>query len=117
MGRGTRPSRGKQERKLNRRFRDCRYLRSRLRRSGHSGFDWDGRCWHGRARDANISAVENRSNGRSHSGIEALPGEIVNDFQRVDGVVRLLIRTVGGQRVEGVGDRNDARQKRDLVSL
>src|SRR5580698_2869255 len=103
--------------KLNRGFRDGRNWSRRLRGSGRGGFDWDGRCRHGRARDANITAVVNRGYGRSRSGIEALPGEIVNDFQRIYGVVRLLIRTVGGQRVEGVGDRNDARQKRDLVSL
>ena len=31
--------------------------------------------------------------------------------------MRVLVRTVGGQRVESVGDRDDARQKGNFVSL
>src|ERR1700676_391359 len=31
--------------------------------------------------------------------------------------MRVLVRTVRGERIEGVGDRDDAREKRNLVSL
>jgi hypothetical protein len=29
----------------------------------------------------------------------------------------VLVRTVGGERIEGVGDGDDARQEWDLISL
>ena len=48
---------------------------------------------------------------RGHGlGVKALPGEILNDAQSLNRIMRLLIRAVRGYGVKGVGDRDHARQ-------
>src|ERR1700676_4379899 len=88
----------------------------RNRRNRHRSRNWRRRRGRGWARDLDFATVVNRGDGTRRSRIKTLSGEIVNDLQRVYGVVRLLIRAVGGQRIKGVGDRDDARQKRNLIS-
>src|SRR5579872_1925683 len=50
-------------------------------------------------------------------GIESLAGQPFDDLQRLLGRVRLLIWAVGGERVESVGDSDDAGQHGNLISL
>src|SRR5579863_1035210 len=86
----------------------CNRHRSRNRDS------WRGRGW---ACNLDFSAVINRGEGAGCSRIEPLPGKVVNNLQRVYGVVGLLIRTVCCERIESVSDGDDARQKWNLISL
>src|SRR5579864_833819 len=102
---------------LRRSFRDRRYRSRGLRRRWHGGLSRDGRRGRGLARNADLAAVVNCGYGRSRGWIEALAGKIVDDLQRIYGVVRMLVGTVGGERIESVGDRDDARQKGNFVSL
>src|SRR5580692_9581024 len=94
--------------------RSCGRMRSG---NGHSGWNWYGRRGCGLARNANVAASVDCSNGRDGSGIEALAGKIVDNLQRVKGGMGVLVRTIGGECIEGVGDRDDTRQKRNFVSL
>ena len=51
------------------------------------------------------------------SRIKAFSGQRLDDFQRSCSIACLLIRTVGGERVECVGHCNDASQLRNLVAF
>ena len=67
--------------------------------------------------NANLSALEHRQQRGHGSGIKPLPREVLNDAQSFHRIVRLLVRTVGGQSVKRVGDGNHARQQRNFVAF
>ena len=51
------------------------------------------------------------------AGVKALSREVLNDAQSLFRVVRLLIRTIGGEGVKRICDGDNPRQQRNLVAL
>src|ERR1700684_1451146 len=101
---------------------------------GENGRDCGGDCglicrslggrWRGRygapdseALNFDFAAGVDGEQGFDGFGIEALAGEILNDLKSLVGRMGLLVRTVRGERVEGVGYGDHPRQQRDLVAL
>src|SRR4029077_5851444 len=72
---------------------------------------------HRRALDANLASLINGVEGKNCDGIQPLTRERVNDAQSVVDFMRLLVRAVGSQRVEGVGHGDDPRQQRDVITF
>src|SRR6267378_5239437 len=70
-----------------------------------------------RFRKTNVSPQKNGQQRGDRRRVETLPGKILNDANGFVGIVRLLIRTVRRQSVEGVGYRDHAWQKRNVVTL
>ena len=64
-----------------------------------------------------LSALVDRDQRGRSFRIETLSNQPLNDAQGFGGLVRALIRAIGGERVERVRYRNHARQQRNLVAL
>src|ERR1700688_1224414 len=55
---------------------------------------------------------------RSHRHwIQPLSNQILNNLQCFFRAVRVLVRSIRGQRIKGVGHRDDSGQQRNLISL
>ena len=67
--------------------------------------------------NTNFSPLEYRKESGYGLGVEALSREALNDAQGFHRIVRLLVRTIRGQRVKSVSNRDDACQQRDLVAF
>ena len=68
------------------------------------------------ALNANLAAVVNGQESGDRFRIQTLAGEILNNFESLFGSMSMLVRTIGGEGIESIGDGNHARQKRNLVS-
>src|SRR5687767_9918732 len=67
--------------------------------------------------DLDVAALHRVHEGIDHPRVEARPGEALDLLDDVADLHRLLVRTVGGHRVERVRDGHDARLHRDLFAL
>ena len=67
--------------------------------------------------NTNFSPLKYREERGYGLGVEALSREALNDAQSFHRIVRLLVRTIRGERVKSVSDRNHACQQRDLVAF
>src|ERR1700722_8182559 len=67
--------------------------------------------------DADFAAPVDGHERRDGRRVQPLSDKTLNDFQSFFRRVRMLVGTIGGQCIKGVGYRNDSRQQWDLLPL
>src|SRR5262252_7799712 len=67
--------------------------------------------------NSNITAEENSHQCRDGTWIQALAGQILDDADGFERVMRLLVRAICGERIECVSHGDHAWQQRNIVAL